>query len=450
MHGFLSDPALPRLQDLFPVAGVTSVVAEMAREAFGTLTQPENGKVSYVRYHPTRSCDVLWSFPGPLRRPLLVSGRLLSHGGDAITSRPSFQRSAEIVRAASEGKGCPYRYLPDWQLLLQIFPLDMKLPGLAFAGSPAWLRETFCELLGSDKVHVVESMPVQYKPWRRCVLRCVVDDQDRRLQYFAKVFSDDRGAAMVERLRAIRAQLHGPGVPLDVVVPVAYVDEAQMLMLAASEDSEELSPLVRKAVHDSEARTMLLAQLARVAEWLVAFQRIVIDGVPRVGPHDVLKEHERDLQGILRTAPSLGQSIQMYLSALEAAAVWLPPEETVLCHGAFRHNQFLRCGNTLVVLDLDAVSVSGCSADAAEFLAYLDATALRRSHLRPVVSDCQRVFTAALLQHRRMDQRWLAWHRAASHLKWAQRTFLSLDPRWPELTAGLLQLAERTLAGLAA
>jgi hypothetical protein len=445
------DPALPTLQELFPADAIPNVVAQVAREAAGSSVQLETATVSYIRYRPTRSCDVLWSFSRPSGQPLLlVSGKLSSNGAGTITARSSFQQSAEMVRAAMGGRGCPYRYLPDSQLLLQVFPLDARLPGLALAASTEWLRQSFGQLLGvaRDEVHISTWIPVHYKPWRRCVLRCVVEVHGRQVQYFAKVFRDSRGASMVERLREIKTQLLATGFPSDVVVPVAYFPEACMLVLPALEKSEELSPLLRKAIDDAEARNTLREQIVRVAKWLLAFQRIHVAGLPRVGPRDILTEHERDMSGILQTAPALGKCAQMWLSTLEAAAAQLPAEEMALSHGAFRHNQFLRKRNTLVALDLDAVCLSGLSADAGEFLAYLDLTALRRPHLRAIAQECQSVFLGALLQDARVDPRWLAWHRAASHVKWACRSFLSLDSRWPELTEGLLQTADRTLAGL--
>ena len=222
-----------------------------------------------------------------------------------------------------------------------------------------------------------------------------------------------------------------------------------MLVLAAVEASEELSGFLRRAVNDSGARETLRTETARVAAGLSAFQRMTVQGLDCVGPHDVLREQEEDLDGLNQVAPALAKSMQVLLRRLESAATKLPAEEMVLCHGAFRYNQFLRRGDTLIALDLDALCLSGASADAGEFLAYLDLTALRRPRLCPAIPVCEEVFLAAVLQPRR-DPRWLAWYRAASHVKWAQRSLLSLRLRWPEITEGLLRAAERTLQELPA
>lgn len=451
MYSIPHDPALPALQELFPAAGVPSFVVEMVQEMSGTPVNPETARLCHVRYRPTRNCVVLWSFPRPLNRPFLVSG-LLSDSLGKRTADPFFQRSAATVRADLGGDICPYKHLPDRQLLLEVFPLDIRLPGLALAASSSWARDAFSQFLGLPlrDVCVAETVPVSYKPWRRCVLRYVVEIQGRLVRYFGKVFRDDRGALMVERLQALRTQLLASGSPWDIAVPVTYVPEARMLVLGAREESVELSPLLRKALQNSEARETLREQITRVAEGLCVFQRMVLEGMPWVDPREVLTEYEKEFEGILQVAPALGQSIQVRLRRLDEAASRLPAEAMVPSHGAFRYNQFLRCDNRLIALDLDALCLSGISADAGEFLAYLDLCAIRRPRLRAVLSECEEVFLAAVLKQRRVDPRWLAWYRAAGHVKWAHRSFFSLDPEWPERTSGLLQLADHTLVGLPA
>ena len=209
-----------------------------------------------------------------------------------------------------------------------------------------------------------------------------------------------------------------------------------------------MGALLRKACHEPQALQALREQVGRVAEGLFDFQSIVVEGLPCSGPHDMLKELEEEIDGILHVAPVLAKSIQVLLRSLETAARLLPAEEMVLSHGAFRYNQFLSRGDMLLLLDFDTLCLSGASADAGEFLAYLDLTALRRPHLRAVVPDCQEVFLSSLLKHQCVDPRWIAWYRAASHLKWAQRTFFSLDPRWPVLTDSLVQVADQSLGGI--
>jgi len=441
------DPALPALPGLLPADHVPAAVAQLAAEAHGAGVDTEAAGISYVRYRPTRGCDVLWSFPRTSGLPLWVGAKMSVDAG-RLVALPAFRQSAQAVREAFGGTVPAYRLLPDEQLLLQVFPLDARLAGLALASDPRLLQERFQHGLGvaDDEVRITDVLPLHYKPWRRCVLRYTVNVRGRPLRYFGKVFRDHRGAPMVERMRTVRAQLLAARVGWDVAVPVTYIPDACMLVLAELEESEELSPLLRKAVRDGQARDTLRAQLERVAEGLFIFQQIIVEGLPWVGPRAVLSQYESEFDGIRQVAPALAASIEVQLRLLEAAALRLPPEEMVLCHGAFRYNQFLRRGDTLIALDFDALQKSGIAADAGEFLAYFDLVALRRPHLQPIIEECGEIFVAAVLRHSRLDRRWLAWHRAASLVKWTHRTFLSLDARWPELTDGLLRLAQEALS----
>jgi hypothetical protein len=446
MHQVPIDPALPALRELFPPGGAPEIVARFAEDAFGEVVDARAGGVSYVRYRPTRGCDVLWSFPRADGRQLWVAGKA-SADVSRFAATPSFQRSADIVSDAL-GKGrSAFRVLPEQQVLLQMFPLDARLPGLALATSPSWSCEPFREWmgLGADEVRVTDILALHYKPWRRCVLRYTVDDGRQSARYFAKVFRDHRGEPMVERLRDLRRQLIASGAAWDVAVPVMYIPEARMLVLEELENSEELSPLLRKAIRDEEARATLRAHIVRIAEGLIAFQTLVVDGLPAVEPRDVLTEYAVEFEGIHAIAGGLAAAIEVQLATLEAVANRLRREAVVISHGAFRYNQFLCRGDSLIALDLDALRLSGIGADAGEFLAYFDLVALRRPHLRPIVEECQDVFLAAVMQQPQLDPRWLAWHRAASLIKWTHRTFLSLDRRWPDVTDGLVRLAQATL-----
>src|SRR5213593_4018695 len=169
------DPAMPALEVLLPTVGAPSFVAQMVQELTGTPVGPETAKLCRVQYRPTRDCVVLWSFPKPLDQPVLVSG-LSSHRVGSEAAR-SVHDSAKKVCDTLGGRVYPYKHLPELQLFLQVFPLDIRLPGLAVAVSSTRARDAFSRCLGlsPSDVFVGEIEPVSYKPRRRCVLRYVVE-----------------------------------------------------------------------------------------------------------------------------------------------------------------------------------------------------------------------------------------------------------------------------------
>jgi hypothetical protein len=259
---------------------------------------------------------------------------------------------------------------------------------------------------------------------------------------------------MVSQLRALQAVFRERGVPWDLPAPVMYVPEAQMLVLEAVEGDQELKTVLVEALDDPGARTALRNHITRVAEGLIAFQQAAVEGLPhKRTPQDLLDDLKEDscfMVGLEEVSSGLPRSIARLIGALESEAARLPPEPLGLVHGSFRHSHFLCRGDRLVLLDLDGLCLAGVSADAGNFLAYLDRTALRRPRLRPVLRECEAAFLEALQRHPCLSAAWLNWHRAAAQVKWALRAYSSLYKSWLNTTTGLVALADCTLARVSA
>lgn len=438
-----SDPGLPRLADLLEPAGAPSLAAEMVREVTGTPVDARTGKLGYVRYHPTKECVAQWAFPTSTGQAFLVSAKLFSGGkGADVAAGASFRVLAESARSGTDNGADLYRHLPDRQLLLQRFPLDVKLPSLPLVTSDSWAAAFVPALgLGQEEMRITEIVAVAYKAWRRCVLRYTMESRGGRRRYFAKVFRDDRGEPMFATLSCLKAKLTSSGMPWEIPAPVAYIPEARMLVLEALEGGVAMSALLKDARGNPSAKTTLLAGVAAVAEGLVPFQRTVVEGLPCVTPAQSLRWLGRKAKGLCHVAPDIADSIEAQLLRLEEKARRLPPEPMVLAHGAFRHAQMLVCGDKVGVVDLDGLRLSGASADAGEFLANLDKIAVRRSRLRPVVGEMVEAFIAGLGGHPYLDRRWLAWHRSAGLVKCALRSLLSLSVKGKEVAEDLLTLS---------
>jgi aminoglycoside phosphotransferase (APT) family kinase protein len=450
-----TDPVFPRLPDLLPRKGAPDFVARMVQDMTGVPVDAEQGAICGFDYRPSRRCILWWSFPTPFGS-LLVSGSVLAARKESeIISRDCFQRLAEQARAIAEIKVRAYAYSALHQLLLQIFPLDANLPGLVRAASGAWVRDAFAHCLETSfhALRILEASLVVYKPSRRCTLRYEVDNAGSRKRYFAKVLGDDRGRDLFSRLSALQEGLKRQSGAWDIPAPVAYFEDGQMLVMEAVDGAVNGRALEAKAADDSPcARRELLALVAAAADGLPAFQRVSIAGLDVVTPRHVLADLAKDacfLPGLKRVAPGAAASLTDLLRRLEDTAARLPPEPMGLAHGSFRHTHFLLRGTRPVLIDLDGICVSGVSADIGKFLACLDRSALRRPRSHPILEDCEKVFLDRLRGHGAISPDWLAWHRAATLVKWAMRSFSSLSHRWLEVTEKLAHSSERLLAELA-
>jgi hypothetical protein len=429
------DPHLPGLANLIPDAGAPQLVADALRDWRGIEVDPACGSVAYVGYRPTLSCTVLWSFAQASGETLLVAGRRIRNDRGA--------RVAARCVADASGRAPPCVYLPAHGLLLEAFPSDAKLPALARAASPGWIEEKLAPALGLSAGELRLAEPVSYRPWQRCVLRYRAGSTAAERHYFGKLFHDRQGERMVRGLQELGARLRSENAPWEVPSPVAYLPGERMLVTREMAEGRKLNRLLRPARKDPAARELLLGHMARAGEGLRFLQRSVDPRLPTLTPRDLLDDFRRTTARVGRVEPELAKRLGDALTALEQAAAGLSEERLVPSHGAFRIDQLLPCGENLGVLDLDTLCLSGESADAGNFLAYLDAFAARRPRLEGVLTECRSTFEDACGAPSR---RWLAWYRAASLVKVGFRAFLRLAPGWPATSEELFRRAHHLLA----
>jgi len=445
-----NDPVLCALSDLFLEEGAPDFVRRAAEEEMGLELGAGRGEIVYARYRPTRGCVVLWSFAAASGEPVLISGRLFGdERGERIPARPTFQQMVECSLAGTGRSASPYRYLADRKLLLQAFPLDLKLKGLPLAASRAWIDEKLLPALGvaAHDVRVV-AKPVSYKPWRRCVFSYELETPAGGLRYFGKLFRDEQGSAMTTTLQALRSRLLAVDAPWEIAAPVAYLPVERMLVVPAIGEGVKLSKWVRPARKQEETRAGLLAHVVRAAEGLRLLQEAPVSGLVTVSPRDLVGKLRKSTANLDRVVPELAERVEGLLHALEAPLARLAPEPLVPTHGAFRLDQLLSCADKLGVLDLDTLCRSGASADAGNFLAYIEAARLRLPKRDGLLCECRDVFRAALGDIPSGHSPWLHWYQAASLVKAATRSFRGLAPGWRETSEGLLGVAEKRLAEL--
>jgi hypothetical protein len=250
-----------------------------------------------------------------------------------------------------------------------------------------------------------------------------------------KLFRDERGKPMPGRLEVVGNALAGTG--WRVLQPLTYLARPRLLLFEEVEGAEECSALLRAGGRDLAARRRLCESVQKAAEGLEAFRRTdPRAALPAVTATTTLAWLRRSLGDLRRADPPTAGAVEAALNRLAREADLLPPEPLALSHGAFRHDQLLVSGEELVVLDLDGLRLGAPGADPGNFLAYLDATAVRRPRLADLVEDLEEAFLGGLDEG--VHPGWLAWHRAAARVKYALRSVFSLAPRWPEHVSALL------------
>jgi hypothetical protein len=390
-----------------------------------------------------------WTFRSRSGAPVFISGKLFRDGkGFRVAQSASYLRLADDAAAVSGLPGPLHELIPGENILLQAFPLDSKLRGLPLAMREGAVVEVLARARGCEPgdVRLIRSEPVAYTAWHRCVVRYEAEVQGQRENYYAKLFRDDRGEALFSRMQAMSASLQDVGNDWILPEAVQYDGRARMLILSEIGGAVELKQLLSDASDDAAQVPVLRRRFASAAAGLAVFQRATFDGLPVVTPQTLLEWLDTKRRGVDRVVPELSSRSGTLLQALAARADALPAEPMRIAHGAFRHSQMLACGERLALIDFDGLRLTGASADAAEFLSYLDRQLARRPHREAALREGEEAFTDALADLH-LDPRWLDWYRAAANVKHALRCFVSLQRRWSETSDHLLTAAERLLAG---
>jgi hypothetical protein len=330
----------------------------------------------YVRYRPGRQLLVLYDVN-------LDGASTLAHL-TMVTPRRAERLWGRIEAAGLADRA---RRVPELGAVVQVFPADVRLPGLAgaLARGPAEL--------------------VRYKPGRRAVLRY----GGERVVY-GKLRADAAGALHVELGR----RLISLGVPTPA--PLDYL------------------PDLRMTLHE-EQRGTRLAELRGpdLEAWMepvaAALARLHATTVADLPAHSM--EHEvEDLGAAAATAAALlphrRAEIDALLDRLVAGLAAVRPGSATI-HGSFHDDQVLVGDEGVSLLDLDSAAVGDPLLDVGHFASYLSAagqTAARERFL-----DACAAPPAVLL------------FEAAALLRWSSLPFRDLEPGWPAAVERRVDLA---------
>jgi Ser/Thr protein kinase RdoA (MazF antagonist) len=361
-----------------------------------TLEDKRNGEIhettAHVKLYAAGRAARVWS-SGSLHE-------LSATATDACDSEPPFARAA---------------HLPELDAVLQVYPVDAALPGLALAASAAGRRRVLVQELrrpdaGDDSIQLV-----RYKPARKALLR--YDAADGAV--YAKLYARERGGLVFRVGNALLAA----GVP--TARPLLYLPGLHLL---AHEESPgtPLRTLDGTPAFDQGVRAAgeTLARLHALAP---------VGGLHRHTWAD-------EAAAIVASARSIGVLLP-HLAAeatavAERAAATLAelPEASMSVHGDFYDDQVLLHDDAAVLIDLDGIRCGHPLLDVSNFLAHLsvrDANSPARAAFLEAYGPTQPDIVSLL--------------EATALLKLALAPFRRLEPDWPDAVERRVRLAARRL-----
>ena len=390
--------------------------------------------------------------PGTGReRSQLVTGTMYPRGRTRQISERLRRGELEHVDPGASPFFEPFFYIPDLDMLMQVFPYDQRLPALRLltASPPPDLERKLLARFGPGDWHTEEweAQAVRYRVGLRATLRVRVQAQDTATgrattkHFYAKVYRhQEEGEQTYRLLLALRDKATVGQDNFAVARPVVYLGALRTLIQEEVSgtslrgmilDEEDPTPAVRKAAR-------ALAALHLDEEVVPPKRHLLKDEIDRL---EVAGDLLRSVQ------PHLGHRIQEIVGAIVDGLEEVAPAPT---HGDFKSVHVLFDGERLYLLDLDSFAGADPILDVANFLASITITPLRSrsslDHRSGVVIG--RPFVEEYFAHVPEDWRdRLPFHYASAMLKKAALHYRRQEPDWLDKVEVLIKEAEDSLAG---
>jgi hypothetical protein len=337
----------------------------------------------HVRYKPGHHCHVLYDL-------VLDGARAAGHVMMLSPRRAERLWSRLVESRLPERAGVPAYHVSELAAVLQLYPVDLRLPGLVDAAAGAEL--------------------VRYKPGRRAVLRY---RRGERVVY-GKLRADDAGSAHIAVARSLIAA--GIATP----TPLEYRADLRMTVHAEAPGTR----LAEKRGADLEV------WMEPVAEALARLHAANVAAVPAFSVERELEDLRAAVELAAALLPELRGAIERLAARLIAGFAEVQPLASVI-HGSFHDDQVLVGPAGVTLLDLDSAAVGHPLLDVGHFASYLAAAGQHAARTR-FLDACAPGPDALLFE-------------AAALVRWSSLPFRALEPGWPAAMEQRLELADRCL-----
>ena len=340
----------------------------------------------------------------------------------------------------------PLAYVPELEMLVQVFPYDRQLRGLGrvLATDGRELAPLLRAQVGAGdwRAGAGRLELLRYRPEIGAALRYTLELRDTRSgrtqtrRCYVKVCRPGRGAATFQLMEALCAGHAGARSAYDVVRPLAYLDELDTLVVDEAPGTALLELL--------RGRDDPMPAVRAAARALAAFH---LNG-RAIGPHEPLAEQIHDVEraaSLLEWAcPEVSDDVRAVAATVVADLTEAPPTPI---HGDLKADHLFIAGDRVTVIDFDRVAVGDPVRDPARLYAYLtgrvglDAVPAERAEAAAAA------FVDAYFAHvpaewrERFDLQY-----AGALLEVATGLFRSQEPGWRRMVSAAVASACRALS----
>ena len=453
MDGFPRDPDFPQLE----IASDAGLMLEVFRRHLKTVSRKAYRIEECVPFRfrcrqSTSRCVLQYTLrvvdPSSGRRwEQWVTGLVYAAAGEA-------ERLWRELRAADPRREIPEQWLvfepvdfiPELQMLVQVFPFDRKLPNLRLVldGAAHQLEPLLLTSLEPGRWRVEERTiePMRYRTELGAALRYTLQVRDRQTaksetrRWYLKVYRNERGAQTFQLLQALADNARAGGGPYDVVRPIAYMPELRTLALEEARGAALQQILLRGDDWGPALRA--------VARAVAAFNQEDLAPTERHSLADQLADVNRAASLVQWACPELRAQVEALAAAVGSGLTEVLPAPI---HRDLKTDHIFLSGDQVIFIDLDSVVFGDPVRDPAHLVAHITA----RVGLDALPADQARraadVFVDEYFAH--VPSAWrqqFQLHCAGALIEVAGGIFKRQEPEWREKVAAAVALAHRAAA----
>lgn len=413
---------------------------------------------------------------GPLRRgeryhyavqyDLRLRDPVTDHVWDQIVTGVSYgpRRTRHIwesLCAGEPGSGehphpspiAPFAFVPELDMLVQVFPHDHRLPALAemLAGPPSELAPPLLAQFGPTGWQAEEwiAESIRYRVDSRVTVRIslrashAASGLSAARDFYAKIYHDDaEGRHAHATLLQLHERLEADPAQFSIATPVTYSERLRTLV-QTEVPGDPMLRMIRRGQGAIPAVRMAARATADLHRLDLDLRPLDQDAAPRSLQHRSARL--KDASELLSSArPDLANDLADIVSVINAGLSNVP---SMPMHGDLKPDHFLVDGGRVALIDFDFLSASDPILDVANMESHLiraEATAAGRGI---ATTHAPRVFVEEYFAHAPRDgRRRLQLYRVMASISEAGRSRRSNDPGWPDRIDTLLRQAQQALA----
>ena len=341
----------------------------------------------------------------------------------------------------------PVEFIPELQMLVQVFPYDRKLPNLCrvLGEGLGGLEPLLLARLGPGTWRTEQRTiePTRYRTELGAALKYTMKASEtlrarsQTGRWYLKVYRNQQGEETFQLLRSLAEKTSAGQQPFSVVNPVAYLSELRTLVLEEAAGTSLQEVLLREADPASALRA--------VARAVAAFN---------LDEFEVTRHHSIDDQfADVKRAASLLEwacpEARAEIKALTAAVVsGLGPVPPAPIHRDLKTEHIFLSGDRVIFIDLDSVARGDPVRDPAHLFAHIVVRVGLDSMSREQALTAARGFLEEYF--RRVPKSWrerFPVHCAGALIEVAGGIFKRQEPLWLDKVTAALEEAQQALSG---